>query len=66
MHGRGFSFGAAYVRFRSMCVRVTSHTRLRARDHNTSSILIGGKGGAGLKVRFTLRLRDVTITWIPT
>ena len=27
--------------------RATSHTRLRARDHYTSSILIGGKGGAG-------------------
>ena len=25
----------------------TSHTRLRARDHCTSSTLIGGKGGAG-------------------
>ena len=24
----------------------TSHTRLRARDHCTSSTLIGGKGGA--------------------
>ena len=28
-------------------LRVTSHTRLRARDHYTSSTLIGGKGGAG-------------------
>ena len=27
--------------------RATSHTRLRARDHYTSNILIGGKGGAG-------------------
>ena len=27
--------------------RATSHTRLRARDHYTSSTLIGGKGGAG-------------------
>jgi len=27
-------------------VRATSHTRLRARDHYTSSALIGGKGGA--------------------
>jgi hypothetical protein len=25
----------------------TSHTRLRARDHYTSSTLIGGKDGAG-------------------
>ena len=28
-------------------LRATSHTRLRARDHCTSSTLIGGKGGAG-------------------
>ena len=27
--------------------RATSHTRLRARDHYTSSTLVGGKGGAG-------------------
>ena len=27
--------------------RATSHTRVRARDHCTSSTLIGGKGGAG-------------------
>jgi hypothetical protein len=30
-----------------LCLRVTSHTRLRARDHSTSSTLIGGLGGAG-------------------
>ena len=29
------------------CVRATSHTRLRAHNHCTSSTLIGGKGGAG-------------------
>ena len=28
-------------------LRATSHTRLRAHDHWTSSTLIGGKGGAG-------------------
>ena len=28
-------------------IRATSHTRLRARDHFTTSTLIGGKGGAG-------------------
>ena len=28
-------------------IRATSHTRLRAHDHYTSSTLIGGKGGAG-------------------
>ena len=27
--------------------RATSHTRVRARDHYTSSTLVGGKGGAG-------------------
>ena len=27
-------------------IRATSHTRLRARDHYTSSTLIGGKDGA--------------------
>ena len=32
-----------------ICVRATSHTRLRARDHDyTSSTLIGGRGVAGL------------------
>jgi hypothetical protein len=28
-------------------LRTTSHTKLRARDHCTSSTLIGGKGGVG-------------------
>ena len=28
-------------------LRATSHTRLRACDHYTSSTLMGGKGGAG-------------------
>ena len=28
-------------------VKATSHTRLRAHDHYTSSTLIGGKGGGG-------------------
>ena len=27
-------------------LRATTHTRLRAHDHSTSSTLIGGKGGA--------------------
>jgi hypothetical protein len=30
-----------------MILRVTSHTRLRAHDHYTSSTLISGKGGDG-------------------
>jgi hypothetical protein len=29
------------------CVRATSHTRLRAHDHYTSSTLVGGKGEPG-------------------
>jgi hypothetical protein len=32
---------------RAASLRATSHARLRARDHCTSSTLIGGKGGAG-------------------
>jgi hypothetical protein len=32
---------------RNLSFRATSHTRLRAHDHHTSSTLIGGKGGAG-------------------
>jgi hypothetical protein len=28
-------------------LRATSHTRSRARDHYTSSTIIGGEGGAG-------------------
>ena len=34
-------------------IRATSHTRLRAREHFTSSTLIGGKGGAGLSLLHT-------------
>ena len=41
-----------------MTVRATSHTRLRARDHYTSSTLIGGNGGASPRSSFTLRLRE--------
>src|SRR6202048_3615151 len=32
---------------RFVSINSTPHTRLRARVHNTSSILMGGKGGAG-------------------
>jgi hypothetical protein len=32
---------------REVTLRATSHTRLRALDHYTSSTLIGGKDGAG-------------------
>ena len=60
----------------SACNSTTSHTRVRARDHYTSSTLIGGKGGAGpssllhTTARGTNRVceckMDVTSTWIPT
>ena len=30
----------------TICLRATSHTRLGARDYDTSCTLIGGKGGA--------------------
>ena len=56
-------------------LRATSHTRLRARDHYTSSILIGGKGGASpsslhTKLEGPTKVceckMDVKSTWIPT
>ena len=56
-------------------LRATSHTRLRARDHYTSSTLIGGKGGAGPSSLHTTAWgtngvceckMDVKSTWIPT
>jgi hypothetical protein len=56
-------------------LRATSHTRLRARDHCTSSTLIGAKGGAGpSSLPTTLEgptelcecKMDVKSTWIPT
>ena len=34
-------------------LRLTSHTRLNARDQSTPSTLIGGKGGAGLSLLHT-------------
>ena len=53
----------------------TSHTRLRAHDHSTSSIFIGGKGGAGpSSLHTTLEgptenisecKMNVKSTWIP-
>ena len=39
-------------------LRATSHTRLRARDHYISSILIGGKGAAGPSSLCTTLERD--------
>ena len=47
----------------SLHLKPASHTSLRARDHCTSSIVIGGKGGAG-EVRFTLQLRDQLCMWM--
>ena len=57
-------------------MRVTSHTRPRARDRYTSIALIGGKGGAGpSSLDTTLEgpteyyvnaNMDVNSTWIPT
>ena len=57
-------------------VRATSHTRLSARDHYTSSTLIGGRGGAGpSSLHTTIEgptewvcecKMDVKSTWIPT
>ena len=34
-------------------LRATSHMRVRARDHYTSSTVIGGKGGAGPNSLYT-------------
>jgi hypothetical protein len=45
-------------------LRVTSHTRPRARDHDTSSTLIGGKGGAGVSSLHTLCLSDQLSMWM--
>jgi hypothetical protein len=58
-----------------LVLRATSHTRLRAHDHYTSSTLIGGKGGAGPSSLHTtpegpseyVNARwNVKYTWIPT
>jgi hypothetical protein len=44
-------------------LKATSHTRLRARVHYTSSTLIGWKGEL-VQVRFTLRLRNQRTIWM--
>jgi hypothetical protein len=45
--------------------RATSHTRLRARDHYSSSTLIGGKGRAGpSSLHATLGGRDQRSMWV--
>ena len=47
-----------------MILRATSHTRLRAHDHYTSSTLIGGKSGAGPSSLHTISSRDQRSMWI--
>jgi hypothetical protein len=42
---KGVKQGSVHMGFKSL--GPTSHTRLSARDHYSSSTLIGGKGGAG-------------------
>ena len=42
---------------------VTTHTRLRAHGHCTSSTLIGGKTVEPIQVRFTLHLMDQRSKW---
>ena len=48
--GSSCSFANVYLFQR---LRVTSHRRLRARDHFSSSTLIDGKGGAGPSSLYT-------------
>ena len=45
-------------------LRVTSHTRLRACDHCTSSTLIGGKGRAGPSSLLHITLEDQQSMWM--
>jgi hypothetical protein len=61
--------------FSSWILRATSHTGLRARDHYTSSTLIGGKRGDGSRslpttlegpTEYVNSKMDVKSTWIPT
>jgi hypothetical protein len=42
-----FGVGMPHAQSGGDALRATSHTRLRAHDHYTSSTLIGGKDGAG-------------------
>jgi hypothetical protein len=45
-------------------IRATSHTRLRARDHYTSSTLIGGEGGAGPSSLLEGPTEYVNVRWM--
>jgi hypothetical protein len=47
----------------TLYLRATSHTRLHAHDHYTSSTLIGGKGGAGPDSLHTT-LEGTTCMWM--
>ena len=50
-----------------MTLRATSHTRLRARDHYTSSTLIGGKAQASPSLIYTMvegQTEYVNARWI--
>ena len=48
-------------------IRVTSHTRVRARDYSASSTLIGGKGRVGpssLHIRLEGPMEHVNAQWM--
>ena len=47
LYFRYLNLGIGHPSYLGTLLRATSHTRLRARDQCNSSILIGGKGGAG-------------------
>ena len=65
----------SHLLYHRLWLRATSHTRLSARDHYTSSTLIGGKGGAGSGLLHTMLegptewvcecTMVVKSTWIP-
>jgi hypothetical protein len=72
---RGVEAQAMCPTLETHALRASSHTRLRARDHYTSSTLIGGNGAAKSKftscwTRGTTEVCeckiDVKSTWIPT
>ena len=58
----GYSIQLFFVAW-NWTIRATSHTRLRARDHSTSSILSGGIAEP-VQVCFTLCLRDQWSMWM--
>jgi hypothetical protein len=50
--------------FQEIRPRATSHTGLRARDHYTSSSLVGGQKAEPVQVRFTQHLTDPRSLWM--